>query len=216
MPGSYTLWVDAEDAAGNRSSAGPFAVDVTCTDAALSVKSLTAQPDPAGAGALALTAVLANGGPAALDAGVTAAFAADGVTLGQAATGQALGAGVDRPVTLGGWTPALGQDFGISVAPSAMPHILCSDPAAVLFPVSVRDLTLDEGWSLVSPPLVPGSTTIESAVLGIRANYSAILGYDGETQSYDPAQPQDATSGSHRTRPRLLDQGCPQRTAAAC
>ena len=31
--GQYQIWVEAEDEAGNRTSAGPFPVEVTCTDA---------------------------------------------------------------------------------------------------------------------------------------------------------------------------------------
>ena len=44
VPGQYTLWVDAEDLAGNVSTAGPFTVDVACTDAAPVATSLTVEP----------------------------------------------------------------------------------------------------------------------------------------------------------------------------
>jgi hypothetical protein len=42
--GRYELWVDAEDQAGNRTDAGPFGVDVTCTDAFPVVVALSAEP----------------------------------------------------------------------------------------------------------------------------------------------------------------------------
>jgi uncharacterized repeat protein (TIGR01451 family) len=190
--GNYTLWVDAEDTAGNRSTQGPFTVEVTCTDAALAVEGLSAQPAPGGAGTLALTAVLANAGPASLDAGVSAIFAEGPVTLGQAAVSSPVAPGGRPPLVLP-WTPDHGRDYDISVIPAAGPLTLCSSPASGLFAVAVRDLPLDEGWTLVSPPLEPGNTAIGSSVLGIRAGYSAILGYEGGIESYYPDRVSEAT-----------------------
>ena len=202
LPGSYILWVDAEDAAGNRSAAGPFAVEVTCTDAALSVKSLTVQPDPAGAGALALTAALENAGTEALPPGVVVTFATATGTLGQAATTEPLNPGFPQRVSVV-WTPEWGGDVDITVT-AAGAQALCASPVGgPTFTVAVRDLSLDEGWSLVSPPLVPGSTAIESSVLGIRAStapssattvkHSVTIPRNRRTRRWRPSNPATAT-----------------------
>ena len=57
QPGHYELWVDAQDVAGNVSTAGPFGVDVVCTDATLVVTDLTAEPVAGWPISLTLTAV---------------------------------------------------------------------------------------------------------------------------------------------------------------
>ena len=69
-PGVYTLWVDADDAAGNRSSAGPFEVQVTCADAAVKAVALTAEPSPAGGQWLTIRTTIRNTGPDAIPAGL--------------------------------------------------------------------------------------------------------------------------------------------------
>jgi len=78
MPGRYLLWLRAADQAGNELAMGPYAVDVTCTDAAL----LTVlRADGSGAGSTyTLTAVITNTGPAALPSGLPVTFFA-GETL---------------------------------------------------------------------------------------------------------------------------------------
>ena len=69
--GVYTLWVDADDAAGNRSSAGPFEIKVTCADAAVKAVTLAAEPSLMGGKWLTLKTAIRNAGPDAIPAGLS-------------------------------------------------------------------------------------------------------------------------------------------------
>jgi len=82
MPGRYTLWLRAVDRAGNERTTGPYAVDVTCTDATLAT-TLQAQRSGTGSSYL-LTAVISNTGPAELPAGVPVTLYAGETPLGAA------------------------------------------------------------------------------------------------------------------------------------
>ena len=77
-PGRYQFWVDADDQAGNRTSAGPFAVDVTCTDAIPVVAALTAEPSATAPLSVTLSARLSNAGADPLPAGLPLTFSARG------------------------------------------------------------------------------------------------------------------------------------------
>jgi uncharacterized repeat protein (TIGR01451 family) len=82
VPGRYTLWLQAIDQTGNTRSMGPYAVNVTCTDATLAT-TLTAERLGTGS-AYAVTAVITNTGPAPLPAGVPATLFAGETALGPA------------------------------------------------------------------------------------------------------------------------------------
>jgi hypothetical protein len=72
--GRYRLWVDADDAAGNRSSAGPFEVEVTCAEAEVNAVALTAEPSLRGGNGLTLRLVIRNAGPDSVSAGLPFVF----------------------------------------------------------------------------------------------------------------------------------------------
>jgi hypothetical protein len=193
-PGTYTLWVDAEDLAGNVTTAGPFTVQVVCTDATLVVTSLSAEPVAGWPISLTLTAVISNAGPDALPAGIRVAFAEGANLIGLATTTVALASGESQAVQVV-WAPGEARQDNLTVTPlgpdAAVP--LCSTPPPASFAVSVHDLPLYEDWNLIGLPLRLYNEDVEVVQRGIEGSYAAILGYDGGLQAYYPGQPQDST-----------------------
>jgi hypothetical protein len=91
LPGRYTLWLEAVDAAGNTTTSGPYAVDVTCVDARLET-TLTAAL--AGEGEVyTVSATIASWGPDPLPAGVPVMLYAGDTPVGPAQTLPALDRG---------------------------------------------------------------------------------------------------------------------------
>ena len=113
VPGQYTLWVDAEDLAGNVSTAGPFTVDVICTDAALVATSLTAEPVAGWPISLTLTTVISNAGPEPLPAGIPVALNDGAAFIGQVTTTVPLASGESQALSLV-WAPDGTRDYDIA------------------------------------------------------------------------------------------------------
>ena len=74
LPGRYLLSVESTDLVGNKTTVGEYAVDVTCTAAALTVSQVTAEPTDGVTLTLTLRATLANAGPESLPAGIPVGF----------------------------------------------------------------------------------------------------------------------------------------------
>jgi hypothetical protein len=213
--GVYTLWVDADDAAGNRSSAGPFEVQVTCADAAVTAVALTAEPSPAGGKRLTLRTTIRNAGPDAIPAGlpfvlygpahgaapVSAAGTVSGtepvtptlVAIGTVTTTLALAAGESESFAVD-WTmgapaaPDWQRLEGVAYAGAVAPA-----GARRRFAVTLQDVPLYAGWNLISPPVEPFNTDVATVQRPIAGSYRAILGYANGLQIYDPQKPAQAT-----------------------
>jgi len=126
MPGRYLLWLRAADQAGNELVMGPYAVDVTCTDAAL-VTVLHAAGSGAGS-TYTLTAVITNTGPAALPSGVPVSFFAGETLLDAGQLLPALEAGQTSTVSAQ-WTRAGPGGYELSaVANEPQVEVLCATP----------------------------------------------------------------------------------------
>jgi uncharacterized repeat protein (TIGR01451 family) len=217
--GLYTLWVDANDAAGNRSSAGPFQVEVTCAEAGVNAVALTAEPSLRGGNGLTLVTVIRNAGPDTIPAGLpfvlygpadstvpvtpTGTLTQTVVAIDTMTTTLALAAGETETFTVEWTTGALGQmNFYVAAAGEGTAYAgeaaLCSRPEPVRFAAILADVPLYAGWNLISPPvepLVPAVTAVQRPISG---TYSAILGYDGGLQIYDALQPGAATLSTVR------------------
>jgi uncharacterized repeat protein (TIGR01451 family) len=196
-PGSYELWVAADDQAGNRTSAGPFTVDVTCTDASVLVTSLTAEPAPTepalAALALTLRTVISNTGSDALPAGVPLTFYGRDAVIGTVTTTQTLASGASLEVALG-WTPYAEGNWDLTVVPNrgkraVGDEVLCRIPDEASFTVGVTDLPLRNGWNLVAAPAQPDNPDIAVVQRPISGTYAAILGYQDGLQWHYPAGP---------------------------
>jgi uncharacterized repeat protein (TIGR01451 family) len=196
LAGQYTLWADAEDVAGNITTAGPFTVTVTCTDAAPVVTSLAAEPLSGQPMSLTLTVVISNAGPAPLPAGIPITVTEGATALGQMATTVPLAAGESQALSLA-WAPSGTRDYDIGVTAglnAVLPNgPLCVAPGTTRFAVSLRSATLDYGWNLITPPLNPGNTDVQVVQRGIVGDYTALLGYDGGLLAYYPDRPGDST-----------------------
>jgi hypothetical protein len=186
LPGHYTLWVDADDAAGNRSSAGPFDVLVTCADAAVDVMALTVEPSPEGGNWLTFKPVIRNAGPAAIPAGLpfilykpakatgaitpTATLAA----IGAVTTTLALAAGQTETLTLDWATDGIGKG-NVIVAPASAEVAyadgvaLCSRPETRGVTGLLEGVQLVPGWNLISPPVEPFENDIATVQRRLRA-----------------------------------------------
>ncbi len=195
-PGQYTLWVDAEDLAGNVSTAGPFTVDVTCTDAALAVTSVTAEPVAGSPISLTLTVVISNAGPEPLPAGIPVTLTEGATYIGTATTTVPLGSGGSEELSLV-WTPTGAADYDIAVAVGQIAGLLdgplCFAPGTANFTVSLRAATLYAPWNLISPAVNPSNTAVQVVQRGINGPYNVLLGYDGGLQAYHPDRPADST-----------------------
>jgi hypothetical protein len=132
-PGRYLLIVEAQDLAGNTSRVGPFAVDVTCTDAAFSLASLTAEPAEGMTLTFTLNITLANAGPAALPAGMPVGiYEAEG-RLAALQTTLPLAAGEQETLSVP-WSVREAGRYDIFVVPDdpdlglPSPAVLCRAP----------------------------------------------------------------------------------------
>ncbi|MGD8463961.1 MAG: hypothetical protein PVI09_08840 [Anaerolineae bacterium] len=196
MPGQYTLWVDGEDLAGNTTAAGPFTVDVTCTDAAPAITSLSAEPVAGHPLSLTLTVVLSNAGPDPLPAGLPVVLDEGIAEIGHLVSTVALAPGESQALSVS-WAPADGGDYVIGVTVGGNDALadgpFCAAPATAHFSLPVRDLTLYYGGNLLSPRVNPGNTDVEVVQRGIDGPYSVLLGYDGGLLAYDPARPAEST-----------------------
>ncbi len=192
MPGQYVLRADAEDTAGNVTTAGPFTVTVTCTDAAPLVMSVAAEPVAGQPQSVMVTVVISNAGPEALPVPLPVTVS-DGISFArQVTTTGALGPGESETLSLV-WEPTGATDYQMRVTAEralVMPNgPLCVAPGTTYLPLALRDRALPYGWSLISPPLNPGDTAIDVARRGIDGEYTAILGYDGGVRAYYPDDP---------------------------
>jgi uncharacterized repeat protein (TIGR01451 family) len=199
VPGRYTLWVDAGDRAGNVTTAGPFTVDVTCTNAAPIVAGLTVEPVAGWPISLTLTAVISNAGPDPLPAGIPVGLNEGISHIGSVTTGAPLASGESQSLSLI-WAPDATGDHDITIAVGQignLPYLpngpLCAMPPPAHFTLPVRDLPLYYKWNLISPPVNPSNTSAEAVQRGIDRVYGAILGYDGGLLAYYPGRPQEST-----------------------
>jgi uncharacterized repeat protein (TIGR01451 family) len=196
VPGRYSLWVDAEDLAGNTTSVGPFTVEVTCTDATPVITSLTAEPVAGWPLSLTLTVVLSNAGPDPLPAGLPVAFHEGSAGIGYVASTLPLAPGESQALSIS-WAPADGKDYIIGVTSGAggvLPDgALCAAPATAHFSLPVRDRTLYYGGNLISPRVNPSNTDVEVVQRGIDGPYTTLLGHDGGLLAYNPDRPGEST-----------------------
>jgi hypothetical protein len=199
MPGRYTLWPDAEDLAGNVTTAGPFTVDVVCTNAALVVTGLTAEPVAGWPISLTLTTVISNAGPDLLPASIPVTFNEATTSIGSAMTTAPLEPGKWQTLSIV-WAPDGARNYDVAVTvgqDGILPYLpkgpLCVAPSPAHFTVGVRDLALYQAWNLISPPVNPGNTGVQVVQRGISGAYTAILGYDGGPLAYYPDRPQEST-----------------------
>ncbi len=205
VPGLYTLWVDAEDMGGNRSSVGPFTVEATCLAAGLEVTQITAEPQGASSQLLTLSAQVSNSGPDALPAGMPVGFYAGSERAGVAVTSQALAAGESAVVTAT-WSAAGSGDYDVQVVPDdadggvpsfaaaadAVP--LCSTPETTHTVIAVRDVPIYSSWNLISAPVEPYVTDITVVQRPISGAYTAIFAYDQGLRTYRPDWPPDGNT----------------------
>ena len=197
--GRHTLWVVAEDQAGNSSSAGPFAVDVGCTAADLVVTSVSAEPAASLPFSVTITALISNTGRAEASAGLPVGFYIGEERLGAAVTAQALGPGAAQAVSLT-WAVDFPGDYTITVIPNDAgasvigSQVLCSQPASGRQMVSVLDVPLLESWNLMSAyvnPFNPSASVVQRPIAG---QYVVIQGFDGGAQSYYPDLPPEVNT----------------------
>ena len=171
VAGQYTLWVDAEDLAGNVSTAGPFTVDVACTDAAPVATGLTAEPVAGWPISLTLTTVISNAGPDPLPAGIPVALNDGAAHIGPVTTTVPLAAGESQALSLV-WAPDGTRDYDIALVMGQIANLphgpLCVTPAPAHFTLPVRDVALAYGWNLISPPLNPSNTDVQVVQRGHR------------------------------------------------
>ena len=195
-PGLYTLWVDAQDLAGNATTAGPFSVDVTCTNAAPLVTSLSAEPVAGWPLFLTLTIVLSNAGPDPLPAGLPVALGEGTNEIGYLVSTLPLAPGESQALSLP-WAPTAAGDYAIGVTAgknAVLPNgPLCAAPPTAYFSLPVRDGTLYYGGNLISPRVNPANPDVQVVQRGIDGPYSLLLGYDGGLLAYYPDRPQDST-----------------------
>jgi uncharacterized repeat protein (TIGR01451 family) len=196
LPGQYTLWADAEDLAGNVTTAGPFTVDVTCTNAAPVLTSLTAEPVAGWPLSLTLTVVISNAGPELLPAGFPIVVSEGISETSRLTTTVPLGPGESEALSLV-WTPDGATDHAIEVTAGRDEVLpggpLCVGPRTARFTVPVGVDMLYLGWNLISPPVNPTNPSVDVVQHGVDGDYRAIVGYDGGLLSYDPDRPGDST-----------------------
>jgi hypothetical protein len=217
VPGQHTLWVDAEDLAGNVTTAGPFSVDVACTGAAPVATGLTAEPVAGWPISLTLTAVISNTGRDPLPAGMPVTFYEGDTTISVTSTEGRLAPGESQTLSVV-WVPDAGRDYDIGVTvgqngipgpagPTVgagadgtqtgvrdLPHIpLCATPPTAHFNVPVRDLPLYLSWNLISPPVDPDNKDVQVVQRAVEGAYTSIQGYESGLLAYYPDRPQDST-----------------------
>lgn len=201
LPGQYVLQVEATDEADNMSAAGPYLVNVTCTDARPVVASLIAEPTTGSAQELALRIVLGNEGAQPLPAAMPVDVYIGEQPLWSAVTTAPLAPGATQLISTT-WAVTAPGDYDVSVSlngTASMPGsgerlVLCQTPATARQTVGVRDVALDSGWNLVAPPVSPFNTEIEVVQRPISGDYRLIIGYDNGFLTYDPTRPAGANT----------------------
>lgn len=133
-PGRHLLTVEAQDLAGNTSRVGPFAVDVTCTDAMFGLASLMAEPTEGMTLTYTLRATFVNEGPGTVPAGMPIGFYEGSELLAALTTTAALAPGGEETLSVS-WTAPEAGTYGLSVVPDdpdlglTSPAILCRAPS---------------------------------------------------------------------------------------
>ena len=187
--GRYTLWAVATDQKGNTTTIGPYAVDVTCTDAGLSAAFVSAEPAASSPFSVTLAAIVSNTGTATVAAGLPVAFSAGEKPIGVAFTAQALNPGRSVTVTLD-WAVDFPGDYTIQVVPNsgAAPLLtLCRQPSTARQAITIVDAPLYPSWNLVSSAVNPFNTAISTVQRPIAGKYFVIQGFDGGAKSYYPS-----------------------------
>ncbi len=196
--GTYTLWLEAHDLAGNVTQAGPFEVEIACTAADLTTAIVSAQTPVGATSPISLTARLTNNGPNEAATGLPVAFYLDGDLIGTASTTQALEEGEWEDLTIT-WDVDLSGDYDITIVVNddgtgARPLVLCSQPPDVQQPVTLLDVPLVESWNLMSTYVNPFNTDTSVVQRPISGTYVVIQGFDGEAQSYYPDLPPEVNT----------------------
>ena len=197
-PGLYRLWVDAMDGAGNRTSSGPYGVEVTCTGAAVSTALRSIEPIQGTPITLTLTAAVSNAGPETAPAGLPVRVFANGAPAGAVTTTQLLAPGQSEALSLL-WAPEGpgSYDVGLAAGDSAAgppPAQLCQTPETSVETVAVQDVALYSGWNLVNagqPAGEPGDRRGRAA--GPATSYAVIESYDKGRTAYYPGNPAQST-----------------------
>ncbi len=191
--GSYTIWINAIDEAGNTTTMGPFYVEVTCIAANLSTAIVSAQTAVGASSPISVTARVSNNGGAQVAAGLPVAFYLDGAFIGTAATSGTLNAGESEDFTIA-WDAEATGDYELNVVGNddgtgARPMALCSAPEETHQTITILDVPLVKSWNLMSAYVNPFNTAASVVQLPIHGQYVVIQGFDGGAQSYYPDLP---------------------------
>ena len=192
LPGAYTLYAIATDAAGNRTMAGPYVVQASCTAAQLTATLTSAEPSATSPKTITLNATITNKGSAVVAAGLPMKFSVDGVVLGAALTTAQIGLNQSTTVSIAWPVESPGtRTITVAPAPSEMtpPLGLCTPSVAARRTLSTADVLLRPGLNLVSFPVNPVVQTVTTVQRPISGTYSVIQSYDLGWQSYYPAVP---------------------------
>jgi hypothetical protein len=201
--GTYHLWVEAEDHAGNVAAVGPFALEVaSCGAADLTTTFVTAEPAEGSTWDILLTAQVRNDGGETVPAGLPVSFyqgdpEADGTLIGTAVTADTLAPGESEEVSVT-WTPEEPNagDYEIHIVANNAGgydgegfYALCAGMEMVEQAVSILDVPLVESWNLMSTYVNPFNTDASVVQLPIAGQYVVIQGFDQGAQSYYPDLP---------------------------
>jgi subtilisin-like proprotein convertase family protein len=193
VPGTYTIWPEAHDLAGNVTTAGPFEVQIPCTPADLTTALVSAETAVGASSPISLTARVSQNGGDEVPAGLPVAFYLDGAFIGTAATSGTLNAGEWEELTIT-WDADFAGDYELTIVTNdngtgASPLILCEAPPETQQTVSILDVPLIESWNLMSAYVNPFNTDTNIVQLPISGTYVVIQGFDGGAQSYYPDLP---------------------------
>ncbi|NOZ06270.1 MAG: hypothetical protein GXP41_07975, partial [Chloroflexi bacterium] len=191
VPGTYTLWPEAHDLAGNITTGGPYTVTVTCADADLNATLVDAMTAVGAGSPISLTARVANNGGDDMAPGMSVSFYADDTLIGTALTAHTLGAGDSENVTVS-WSGGDPGDHNISVVlnDDGTGHApLCAQLIENQQTVSILDVPLVQSWNLMSTYVDPFNTDITVVQRPISGTYRVIQSFDQGAQSYYPDLP---------------------------
>ena len=150
LPGQYVLQVEAVDEAENTSIAGPYVVNVACTNAGPIVASLVARADAATPLSQTLTVQISNTGPELLPAGMPMAIYTGQQLLWAAATTAPLAPGAQQSTSVHWPVDSLG-DYEVSVVLNRAPSAPADPPALTLCraPAALHQVVrVGEEWPL--------------------------------------------------------------------
>ena len=194
IAGTYTVWVAAADAAGNVTTAGPYTVAATCTNAILTAGLVSAEPSATSPMSVTLTAAITNTGTATLPAGLPVAFSSGVDPIGSVLTTQPIAPNGAVTVTLN-WPVENPGDHDIVVSPNAGPAgarmSLCALTAGAVQTITVLDLPLDDMWNLISFAVNPFHKEITTVTRPLGDKFLAVLSYDQGALSYYPKLPSE-------------------------